>query len=191
MRRVCERDVPHKLSRRREATRVGIIKQKPDLPVPRRPLPDLRNLGALLRTLLLVNLLALGTVFIAEPDPLRQPEAFLAFAARLELPLFTSVLVYIVARKGLARLNGLPGMIVTVMGVLAIVAALFPLLASPGDALWRWLLWTLGATLAVFVYFEHRTRGLTPAFLVQCAQCRARCDSLRPATGGARTGRAG
>lgn len=144
---------------------MGIIKQKPDLPVPRRPLPDLRNLGALLRTLLLVNLLALGTVFIAEPDPLRQPEAFLAFAARLELPLFTSVLVYIVARKGLARLNGLPGMIVTVMGVLAIVAALFPLLASPGDALWRWLLWTLGATLAVFVYFEHRTRGLTPALV--------------------------
>lgn len=156
-------EAPRELSRRQKAIRVGIIKQKPDLPVLRGHLPDLRNLGALLRTLLLVNLLALGTVFIAEPEPLRQPEVLLAFAARLELPLFASVLLYIMTVKWVARLNGLLSTVVTVAGVFAIVAALFPLLALPGDVLWRWLLWALGATLAVFVYFEHRARGLTPA----------------------------
>src|SRR5690554_4009662 len=123
MRRVCERDVPHKLSRRREATRVGIIKQKPDLPVLRRHLPDLRNLGALLRTLLLVNLFALGTVFIAEPNPARLFEAFLTFAARLEPPLLASILLYMAAVRGLAQLSWPVGVAVTVVGVLGVVAA--------------------------------------------------------------------
>ncbi len=135
----------------------------PGRPALRRHLPDLRNLGVLLRTLLLVNLLALLTALVQEPAPVRLFEAFLALAARVELPLFVIVLLYFAAAPMLVRLPWAAGVGV-IAGVTALVVALlFPLLAMPGDALWRWLAWALGALGATLAYFDHRTRRLTPA----------------------------
>ncbi|AUN94167.1 sensor histidine kinase [Pseudazoarcus pumilus] len=135
----------------------------PGRPALRRHLPDLRNLGVLLRTLLLVNLLALLTALVQEPAPVRLFETFLALAARVELPLFVIVLLYFAAAPMLVRLPWVFGVALLGSATAIVVALLFPLLAMPGDALWRWLLWALAALGATLAYFDHRERSLTPA----------------------------
>jgi two-component system sensor histidine kinase AlgZ len=129
----------------------------------RRHLPDLRNLGVLLRTLLLVNVLALITALVLEPFPHGLPDAFLSLAARVELPLFLVVLLYFAVARWLIRLPWMIGSLLVALGVMAVTAAVFPLLAMPGDSLWRWLLWALGATYLTLAYFDYRLRRLTPA----------------------------
>lgn len=135
----------------------------PGLPALRRHLPDLRNLGVLLRTLLLVNLLALLTALVQEPAPERLFEGFLALAARVELPLFVIVLIYFAAAPMLVRLPWTLGVALVGGATAIVVVLLFPLLAMPGDALWRWLLWALAALGATLAYFDYRARRLTPA----------------------------
>ena len=139
------------------------IEQKPGLPAARRHLPDLRNLGVVLRMLLLVNGLAAVTALVIEPDPSRLAETFLVLVGRVELPLFLLVLVFFAAAPWLARLRWSVAAPVVLVVVLLVVAAVHPLLATPGDALWRWFAWAVWATALVLAYFEYRERRLTPA----------------------------
>ncbi|MDX5363339.1 MAG: histidine kinase [Pseudazoarcus pumilus] len=139
------------------------IKQKPVRPLPRRHLPDFRNLGVVLRVLLLVNVLALLTALVGEPDVRALGEAFLLMLGRVQLPLFVVVLLLFSASPLLARLPYRVG-----AGLLLVASALaalviFPLLAGSGEHSWRWVLWALGAALVALLYFDHLARRLTPS----------------------------
>lgn len=139
------------------------IKQKPERPLPRRHLPDFRNLGVLLRVLLLVNALALLTALVVEGDARLLVEAFLLMVGRVELPLFALILLLYTVAPGLARMPYALGAGCVLAVTMAAVIVLFPLLAGPADVLWRWLAWGLGAVLATLGYFDHLARRLTPS----------------------------
>lgn len=141
------------------------IKQKPERPLPRRHLPDFRNLGVVLRVLLLVNVLALLTALVAEPDVGRLGEALLLTLGYVQLPLFVAVLLLFAASPMLARLPYRVGAGAVACAVALVVLILFPLLAAPGQPSWRWVLWALGATLVVLFYFDHLERRLTPSLV--------------------------
>lgn len=141
------------------------IKQKPGRPLPRRHLPDFRNLGVLLRVLLLVNALALLTALVGEGDLRRLPESILLMVGRVELPLFSLILLLYATAPWLARMPYAAGVCCLLAAVAAAVVALFPLLAGPTDLRWRWLVWGIAAVLATLAYFDHLARRLTPSLV--------------------------
>lgn len=141
------------------------IKQKQGFPVPWRRLPDFRNLGVLLRTLLFVNAMALLTALIAEPLPARLGEVFLVLVGRVELPLFVIVAALSGLSPWLRRQRVLPATVLLLAVVGLVISLLHPVLAGPQDGLWRWLLWGWGAALAVCAYFDYRERRLTPSLV--------------------------
>ena len=141
------------------------IKQKPGRPVPHRHLPDFRNLGVVLRVLLLANLLALLTALVAEPDPARLDEAFLLMLGRVQLPLFVSVLCLFAISPLLARLPYRLGALCVLIVVALVVVLLFPLLAGIDQPSWRWVLWALGAAAVTLAYFNHLEHRLTPSLV--------------------------
>lgn len=155
------------------------IKQKPVAPVRRGDVPDFRNLGVLLRVLVLVNMLAAGTVMVLESEPRVWLERTINMAGRVELPLFVVVLLLyllqpLLKRAGLAR----AGAFILVL-VSAVVLACFPLLRDGSEALaWRWLLWAWAVTGVCLAYFDYRSRSLSPAHTE--ARLRALTARIRP-----------
>ncbi len=143
---------------------VQSIKQKPQPTVVRPGLPDFRNLGVLLRILLLVNLMGLLTVLIAEPDFSRLVAAIVEMAGRLELPLFMAVLVLYLLQPVLREWNPLAG----AAGIGAVVVGVAFLVGwwlGHGDAeqLVREAAWAIGAAALTLVYFDWRARRFSPA----------------------------
>lgn len=139
------------------------IKKTPP-PQALRTLPDFRNLGVLLRILVLVNVLALLTVLIQHGLGSPLPDALLAMAGVVELPLFLSVLFLLALQPVLQRLPFAGGAAVVCVLVLLSTALAFYLL---GDSNWhnllRWGLWALGASWICLVYFDYRSLRLSPA----------------------------
>ncbi len=140
------------------------IKQKPQPTVMRPGLPDFRNLGVLLRILLLVNLMGLVTVLIAEPDLSRLPAAIIEMAGRLELPLFMAVLVLYLMQPLLCdrpRLAGVAGLGAAVVVVTVIVGWWL----GHGEAVQivREVAWAVGAGALTLAYFDWRARRFSPA----------------------------
>lgn len=127
-------------------------------------LPDFRNLGVMLRVLVLVNLLAMGTVLINQPDARALADDAVAMAGKLELPLFLAILLLYLIQPWLARRSWRVG-ILAVLALAAVVAGgLFPLLTvDAGDSRWRWMAWAIAAGSCCIVYFEHRNRRFSPA----------------------------
>jgi two-component system sensor histidine kinase AlgZ len=143
---------------------MGSIKQKPDSPAAAVTLPDFRNLGVMLRVLLVVNLLAMSTVLIRADTLDRLPREMMLMAARVELPLFVVLLVLYVYAPWLARQPSTLRAGGVLAGVVfAVVCALWPVLSSYDDSLWRWLLWALTAAVACLFYFEYRNQLYSPA----------------------------
>ena len=141
------------------------IKQKPVRPVSRRHLPDFRNLGVVLRVLLLANLLVVFTVLVVEPDVLRLGEAFVLTLGRLQLPLMLSVLLLFAASPWLVRVRYGVGVGVILLSVALIVCALFPLVATPVEHAWRWVLWGWGTTGVILFYFDYLAHRRTPSLV--------------------------
>lgn len=139
------------------------IKQKPAAPVSR-SLPDFRNLGVLLRSLLLVNLLALATVVIAEADVRRLGGAVVAMAGHLEAPLFVCMLALYLIQPLLARLSWIAGAL-TVVVLATIVAGGFVqgLYAGAGVSPLRAMLWAAAVATIGLLYFDYRSRRYSPA----------------------------
>lgn len=133
--------------------------------MPRRHLPDFRNLGVVLRMLLLVNVLALLTAIAAEPESTRLGEAMLLMLGRVQLPLFVVVLVLFALSPALARLPYRLGAAVVPACAMLAALGLFPLIEGADGALWRWLAWALLTALAVLAYFDHLERRLTPSLV--------------------------
>jgi two-component system sensor histidine kinase AlgZ len=127
-------------------------------------LPDFRNLGVVLRLLLLVNLLGLLTVLVQGDESVPYAFSLMGMAGRLELPLFVVVLLLYLSGPLLARLPLRTGVATVTAVVLAVVVATFPLLREDdAGSLWRWLAWALGAVFACLTYFDYRSRLFSPA----------------------------
>ena len=143
-----------------------IIKQNPHLAgaaEAARGLPDFRNLGVVLRILLLVNGLAVVAVLLRNADALLLVDELLDMAMRVEFPLILSVAFFFLLQPWLARWPAVAGWLV-VAGVVAGGAAFSHGLLAPGDdGLPRAVAWALVAALCVMVYFRRHVAAHEPA----------------------------
>ena len=138
------------------------IKQKPTrLAGP--GLPDFRNLGVMLRVLLVVNLLALLTVALRADELERLTAELALMAGRVELPLLLAVLLLYLLGPALRRLGARAGQ-AAVFGV-ASLAVMFssPLTGAEAPALLRALAWSWLAAAIALLYFDYRSWRFTPA----------------------------
>jgi two-component system sensor histidine kinase AlgZ len=130
-------------------------------------LPDFRNLGVMLRLLLVVNLLALITVLLRVDEPAMVVPELVLMGGRLELPLLLVVLVLYLAAPLLSRLGLWLGFASVCVIVALVVALSFPLLegaaSAEGSGVLRRLAWAIGATGASLFYFDYRNRLFSPA----------------------------
>jgi two-component system sensor histidine kinase AlgZ len=155
----------------------SIIRQRDDTPV----LPDLRNLGTVLRILLAVNaaaaLVALAraaglTAFAAEWTTISgvvEPHLLLQLAVLWLLAPWLSRLAFAAAAVAIAALG-----VVVAVGVEAFVSTLVP---QPTYAYVAHILFTLVATAVLLAYFRLRAKALSPAITearLQALQARIR-----------------
>lgn len=143
------------------------IKQNPQLAGRvryRGALPDFRNLGVVLRILVLINVLALLAVLVRNADGARIGSELLDMAMRVEFPLILSVAVLFLVQPVLSSLPA-PGGLIAVGGVVLAVAVVAHVLLVPidGDGLGRSLLWSWMALGCVLAYFHHRGATYAPA----------------------------
>ena len=143
-----------------------IIKQNPHLAgaaEAARALPDFRNLGVVLRILLLVNGLAVVAVLLRNADVSLLVDELLDMAMRVEFPLILSVALLFLLQPWLARLSVLAGGL-AVAGVVAGGAVFSHGLLAPADGgLARVVGWALAAALCVLVYFRRHVAAREPA----------------------------
>ncbi len=143
------------------------IKQKSPPPAAPGGLPNFRNLGVLLRLLLLVNVLAAGTAVIRTDTVDGHIREMLVMAAWVELPLFLAALGLYLAQPWLARQRRLVATAVVFALVGTIAWAVHPVLAASGGEatvhIGRWLTWAFAATAIALIYFDYRTRLLSTA----------------------------
>lgn len=144
------------------------IKQKP-LPLAAPGLPDFRNLGVILRVLLVVNLFALATVLLRSDaaDTLLAEAALMA--GRVELPLLLAVLLLYLLAPWLERVPARTALALVAGVVVLAVTLSFPLVGGPqtgpGGGLFRHLSWALAATVLSLTYFDYRSRRYSPALV--------------------------
>jgi two-component system, LytTR family, sensor histidine kinase AlgZ len=141
-------------------------------------LPDFRNLGVVARALVAVNLLALGAAFAAQPDWARMLDAFVLGTALLEPPLLASLALLYAAAPQLRRLAYLPACATILALVLALVAAMHPVLGKFTElSLARSLLSAAVCTILVLAYLTLHMRAYSPALAearLQALQARIR-----------------
>lgn len=144
-------------------------------------LPNFRNLGIMLRILVIVNVTAVAAAILQSPDLRTAWRQFLEISALVEPLLILSLLVLASLSDVLRRLPYGLAAIAVVLLELALAAALYyqgrPLLGEAPAPLGRY--WALVAlmTLALLVYFDLRGRALSPALTearLQALQARIR-----------------
>ena len=156
----------------------AIINQKPDLP----RLPELRNLGTVLRILLAVNGLAVIAVFVREPRWEALSGAWLDAAAIVEPQLLANLLVLYALAPWLERMQYRTGAIVILALTLVVTLAIDALFVTlgidegPVFAL-RHAIVSLLTAGALLGYFHLRANALSPAITearLQALQARIR-----------------
>jgi two-component system sensor histidine kinase AlgZ len=154
-----------------------IIRQNPDVPT----LPDFRNLGTLLRTLVAVNALAAIAAPIREASPAAWPAAWLELTTYVEPHLLLALALLAAASPWLARLPYAAGAflvcVLTVVAGVVFNALLAPPLREGPAMLLRHLLLSVIVALALLGYFRLRARALSPAIAearLQALQARIR-----------------
>lgn len=155
-----------------------IINQKP---YPAR-LPDLRNLGTVLRILLAVNGLALVAALIRETRWEAVSAAWFDITAVVEPHLLASVLLLYALAPWLERMPYRTGVIMILALTMATTVALDALLAAVGASggppvVLRHAVFSLLATGLLLGYFQLRTKALSPAITearLQALQARIR-----------------
>jgi two-component system, LytTR family, sensor histidine kinase AlgZ len=155
----------------------GIIRQKADFPV----LPDLRNLGTILRVLLAVNAAALVAAFAREQRWNRLLDEWIALTSYVEPYLLLELALLAIVAPWLARISYRAGVafiaMVTVGVGVAVHIALERLLPGQAGSLPRQLIFALAATFALLGYFRLRVKALSPAIAearLQALQARIR-----------------
>lgn len=155
----------------------GIIKQPPAVP----GLPDLRNLGSILRILLAVNGATLCLAFAREPRIAALAAEWAALTGFVEPHLFAELALLWLVQPLLARCDYRAGVaIITVItcGIAFGVNALIPKFAGEAPvSVTRHLVFALTAQFALIAYFRLRARALSPAITearLQALQARIR-----------------
>jgi two-component system, LytTR family, sensor histidine kinase AlgZ len=155
----------------------GIIRQKAEYPV----LPDLRNLGTILRVLLAVNAAALVAAFAREQNWIALPNEWIALASYVEPYLLLELAVLWLIGPWLSR-RSYAAFVATILIVTSIVGVIVHLLAErllPGQAgsLPRQLVFALAMAIVLISYFRLRVKALSPAITearLQALQARIR-----------------
>ncbi len=155
----------------------SIIRQNANRPV----LPDFRNLGTILRILVAVNAGAVLYAFARAPSPSAMFDEWTVATAVVEPYLFLVLAALWLASPRLARLPFSTGAVfvalVTVLAGMAWFEIARLLRPQPGIVLLTWLVWALLATGALLLYFQLRSRALSPAITearLQALQARIR-----------------
>jgi two-component system, LytTR family, sensor histidine kinase AlgZ len=155
----------------------GIIKQPPAVP----PLPDLRNLGTILRILLAVNGATLLIALAREPRLPAIATEWATLTGFVEPHLFAELAVLWLLAPLLARLprrSAVGALTVVTCAIAFGVDALLPkMIGDAPGALIRHLLFALTAQFALVGYFRLRERALSPAISearLQALQARIR-----------------
>ncbi len=165
-----------------------IIKQNPLPPHPSRvgerlsaTLPDFRNLGVILRILLLANALGFAAAIVRASTPSSVLPRLVEIAAVLEPMLLFEVLVLVAGGPWLRRLPyrwGCAAVIACTLANVALMQALDRRWLQIGDVQW-WRVFALAAIVAgtALIYFNYRMRALSPALItarLQALQARIR-----------------
>ena len=165
-----------------------IISQNPKALRPRRvgerlpaALPDFRNLGIILRILVLANAMGLAATLVRAPTPADIIPTALEIAGLLE-PLLLLLVLALVALDG--PLHKLPyawGCVAVCGAAVAIVGIAWFIdqrwLRIPDVAWWRVSVFALIITGTALKYFDYRMRALSPALIaarLQALQARIR-----------------
>lgn len=155
------------------------IKQNPaSIPV---SLPDFRNLGFTLRILVMVNLMGLVAVALRSETIASAWQTLLTDSASLQPLLLASVLALYTFNRPLSRLPYKAGVAAVLTLELAVSTLVWQfnstLFIEESLSLFRWWLLTLLASTVVLVYFNLRSRALSPALAearLQALQARIR-----------------
>ncbi len=132
-------------------------------------LPDFRNLGVMLRVLVVVNLGAALAALLRNGDFSRLPVELIEMAAFVEPPLMSTLVLLYLIQPWLVRLSqrlALMTIVLLAVGIsLAFGALLDPLLPALArwDAALRITLWSSLAAAAVLLYWYERNRIYSPA----------------------------
>ena len=155
-----------------------IIKQT-TASLPQAALPDWRNVGVILRVLLLVNALAVLTAAVPAENWGHWWNGIGTMAVWVELPLVLTLLALYVAQP-IARLHSArAGWLMILAVTWAAAAAWFFLLGREwGWPLLRWLMWSTVAWGATLAYFEYRCAKQSPA--ISEARLQALTARIRP-----------
>jgi two-component system sensor histidine kinase AlgZ len=145
-------------------------------------LPNFRNLGVLLRILLVVNVAAAATAILKTVYWRAAWTELIEISALVQPLLILSLLTLVVANDALRRLPGQLGVIAVIAIELALTTLLYkvgiPLIAATEPVpLLRYLLLVLLVTGALLKYFQLRNRALSPALSearLQALQARIR-----------------
>jgi len=146
-------------------------------------LPNFRNLGVLLRILIIVNVVALAAAVLRTSNLPAAREELLAISALVQPLLILSLLTLVVANDFLRRLPGWLGVASVVAIELGLTAALYSVgrsLLGPESEpapLLRYCLLVSLVTFALINYFQLRNSALSPALMearLQALQARIR-----------------
>ena len=142
-------------------------------------LPDFRNLGVMLRALMLANLLALIAVLLRNGSAAALPLEIANMAGSVEPPLLALLGLLSVVQPQLARLSYQRGCVAVVLLAAAVAGARVLLIGETlGPNLPRAMLWAAAVAGAVLLYFHLRAILATPA--VAEARLQALSARIRP-----------
>jgi two-component system sensor histidine kinase AlgZ len=146
-------------------------------------LPDLRNLGVLLRSLLAVNAASLVAAVLKSESLTSIGETLIEISALVQPVMFLTLLVLAAAQPLLDRMRYALGAGAVLLTAMAIAGA-FDLVghvqgagAGAGDTLLRHLFFTIVGVGMLLTWFELRSRALSPALVearLQALQARIR-----------------
>lgn len=127
--------------------------------------PDFRNLGAVLRIFVLVNLLLLLTAAMRANELADVPQRFMHLAARAELSLLAAMLTVYLMGSWMARLTWreMTMLLCSLAVILTVITQSLFFSGMRGDGYVFHMLWAIGAALAVSAYFRWRQIAQIPA----------------------------
>ena len=143
-------------------------------------LPNFRNLGILLRILVIVDGICLAAALLETSEPLALMEALVDMSGQVQPILLASLLVLAAANDLLHRLSyrqGIAALIAIELGVATATYHLGHHLFNAAGTLERCWLFTLLVTGVLVGYFDLRSRALSPALTearLQALQARIR-----------------
>lgn len=150
--------------------------------LPSGSLPNFRNLGVLLRILLISNIAGLIAALIYKTSANEFPQEFIEISTKLQPVLILSLLLLSALNTWLHRATYVVGLVAVTAIVLGVTILIYELGRSLfGDTvgvLDRYLLFSTLVTILSLVYFNLRSRALSPA--VSEARLQALQARIRP-----------